>query len=168
MFRSMSSIGVSSYLDFSTNLLSLPFGIFAVAVFPLKVKGPCLVYDVELQAEFLEATGSVLWASIAYYLCTITKLVTNTLKMLDTVSASWLLTGFTHGYPVWWSTMQLYHWPACWKMSQPMIMALVVITRITAAFFYVGWCSRQDGQVRISLWSVQSCQARTTCSWLFG
>lgn len=56
----MSSIGVSSYLDFSINLLSLPFGIFAVAVFPLKVKGPCLVYDVELQAEFLEATGSVL------------------------------------------------------------------------------------------------------------
>lgn len=48
MFRSMSSIGVSS------------FGIFVVAVFPLKVKGPCLVYDVELQAEFLEATGSVL------------------------------------------------------------------------------------------------------------
>ena len=48
--------------------------------------------------------------------------------------------------------MQLYHRPACWKMSQPSIcMALVVITGMTAACFCLGWCSRQDGQVRISL-----------------
>lgn len=48
--------------------------------------------------------------------------------------------------------MQLYHQPLCWKMSQPRIcMALVVITGITADCFCLGWCSRQDGQVRISL-----------------
>ena len=48
--------------------------------------------------------------------------------------------------------MQLYHPPLCWKRSQPTIcMTLVVITWITAACFCLGWCSRQDRQVRISL-----------------
>lgn len=78
-------------------------------------------------------------------------------------------TGYKHsenvGYCICFLVLDwLYSWVPCvvvndatisstsmWKMSQPMIMALVVITRITAAFFYVGWCSRQDGQVRISL-----------------
>ena len=65
------------------------------------------------------------------------------------VCASWFLIGSTHRYPV---VVVPCHQPACWKMSQPSIcMALVVITGITAACFCLGWCSRQDGQVRISL-----------------
>ena len=39
--------------------------------------------DVEFQTEFLEVTGSVLRSSIAHYLRRVTKLVADTLKMLD-------------------------------------------------------------------------------------
>ena len=59
MFTSMSSMVVSSSLDFSSNPKS-PNGIFTAAVLPLRVRGPWLVNDVEFQAEFLEVARSVL------------------------------------------------------------------------------------------------------------
>ena len=108
--------------------------------------------DVEFQKENLEVAGSVLKALIAHYLRRVTKLATDTLKMLDHCIYFLVLDWLHPQVPCVVATMLLYHQPASWKMSQPRIcMALVVITGITAACFCLGWCSRQDGQVRISL-----------------
>ena len=49
--------------------------------------------DVEFQTEFLEVAGSVLRASIAHHLRRVTKLVADTLKMLDHCIRLYLLLG---------------------------------------------------------------------------
>ena len=49
--------------------------------------------DVEFQTEYLEVAGSVLRASIAHHLRRVTKLVADTLKMLDHCIRLYLLLG---------------------------------------------------------------------------
>ena len=98
--------------------------------------------DVEFRTEFLEVAGSVLRTSIAHYLCRVTKLVADTLKMLDHGMCFLVLDWLHPRVP-------------CAVVDDATVpstsMLENVTTGITAACFCLGWCSRQDGQVRISL-----------------
>lgn len=85
-FRSRWSGGISgNWLDMDpvSGIVCSGVVIFH-SVWSLSVfRGPRLVDDAEFQADSLEFAGSVLWASIAHYLHRVTKLVADTLKMLD-------------------------------------------------------------------------------------